>query len=362
MRSAGFMTGKIKNLEALRGFLALCVVIHHIPQVSDAVGLPSFAELPILQKGHDSVLIFFSLSGYLIVGLLYDEKRKYGYVNIKHFYIRRILRLYPVYYFVLLFGFVYYHYLLPEFNIPFETNYNLIEGILWNIGFLPNVFKGLYEPGGILIILWSIGIEEQFYLLVAPLLSVLPIGKYSRYLLLFSIVYFALYHIDFLSFLSKYRFLYFFMSTGGLLAILFRTGFRIHFRSFSLRLCLYAIFVLHFTTDLFQSPLPVVENAFELILFNLLIVNLANDDRISINSFLPNYLGRISYGIYMYHMIVVNFVLFIFLILKDVTDLNGWVTILLINITTVLGTIIASHISFKYFESYFLRLKLKYRK
>ena len=177
------MKNRIQNLDPLRGFLALCVVIYHIPGVSNSVGLPNFSDLPIFQRGHTAVSVFFSLSGYLIIGLLYDEKKRFGFISIKNFYIRRVLRLYPVYYIVLFFGFFYYHYLLPKFNIPFEINYNLMEGIAWNVGFLPNVFKGLYDPGGILLVLWSIGIEEQFYLFIAPLLSLLAINKYFKYLL-----------------------------------------------------------------------------------------------------------------------------------------------------------------------------------
>jgi peptidoglycan/LPS O-acetylase OafA/YrhL len=66
---------RIQNLDPLRGFLALCVVINHIPGLSNGVGLPNFTGLPILHRGHTSVLVFFSLSGYHIIGLLDDEKK-----------------------------------------------------------------------------------------------------------------------------------------------------------------------------------------------------------------------------------------------------------------------------------------------
>lgn len=356
------MKNRIQNLDALRGFLALCVVIYHIPQISSTVGLPSFSDFPIFHRGHQAVLVFFSLSGYLIVGLLYDEKKRFGFISIKKFYIRRVLRLYPVYYLVLFFGFIYYHYILQLFNIPFAINYNLIEGIAWNVGFFPNIFNVLYEPGSILLVLWSIGIEEQFYLFIAPLLSLLAVKRYIKYLIVFTIIYFTIYHIELFSFLSKFYFVYYFMSAAGVFAILDRHGYSLYFRIFFLRVCLYMLFILHLTTDLFQFNVVLINNIFELILYNLLIVNLANDSCISIKSKIINYLGKISYGIYMYHMIVVNFVLFIFLKIQDSIQLNDWVTISLINIFCILGTVLVSHLSYRYFESIFLKLKVRFRK
>jgi len=356
------MIKRIHNLDPLRGFFALCVVIYHIPGLSNGVGLPNFSDLPIFQRGEQAVLVFFSLSGYLIIGLLYDEKKRFGFISIKNFYIRRVLRLYPVYYIVLFFGFFYYHYLLPKFNIPFDVNYNLMEGIAWNVGFLPNIFKEFYNPGTILTVLWSIGIEEQFYLFIAPLLSLLAINRYFKYLLIFTILYFVLYHTEVFSFLRRFHFLFFFMSTAGVFAILERYGFSVHFRSLSLRVCVYILFMLHFTTDLFQFDEILIKNLFELILFNLLIVNLANDNKLNIKSRILNYIGKISYGIYMYHMIVLNLVLFIFLKIQNSISLNNWVIILLINISSILGTILISHLSFRYFESFFLPLKKRFRK
>lgn len=356
------MKERIQNLDPLRGFLALCVVVYHIPQISNTVGLPNFSDLPIFNRGHQAVLVFFSLSGYLIIGLLYDEKDRFGKINIKNFYLRRILRLYPVYYLVLFFGFFYYHYLLPKFSIPFNINYNLIEGIAWNIGFLPNVFKALYEPGGILIILWSIGIEEQFYLFIAPMLSLIQTNKYFKYLLIFTIIYFIIFHIDYLSFLRTFSLLYFFMSAGGLLAISNRIGITLHFKSLFLRVLVYVIFILHFTTDFFQFDLRILHDAFEVILFSLLIVNLSNDNDFKIKSNIVNYVGKISYGIYMYHMIVVNCVLFLFLKIQDKIIIPEWSTIILINIACIFGTLLLSHFSYKYYESYFLTLKQKFRK
>jgi peptidoglycan/LPS O-acetylase OafA/YrhL len=355
------MKEKIKNLDALRGFLAIVVVIFHIPGMCETVGLPHFSNFPIFQRGSDAVLVFFCLSGFLIIGLLFDEKRKVGVVNIKKFYLRRILRLYPVYYFVLFFGLIYYHYLLPYFNVPFEINYSLLDGIAWNIGFLPNVFKSLYEPGAILEILWSIGIEEQFYLLVAPLLALTPLNKFFRYLLLFTLIYFVIFNMPIFSVFKSFYMVFFYMSAGGALSILMKKGFKVYFSSLYLRIIIYLLFILYFFTDYFMFSNQIIADCFKLILFNLFIINVSNDRFITIQSKFINYIGKISYGIYMYHMIVVNLVLFIFSKLIDKISMSDWSIILLINIACLIGTFIMSHLSFKYYETYFINLKKKFR-
>lgn len=355
------MKGKIKNLDPLRGFLALLVVVFHIPNISKTVGLPYFYDWPLFHRGPDAVLVFFCLSGYLIIGLLFDEKEKFGKINIKNFYVRRILRLYPVYYSVLIFGLVYYHYLLPYFKVNFELNYTFWEGLAWNIGFLPNVFKAVHDPGSILEILWSIGIEEQFYLLVAPLLALTPLVKFFKYLVAFTLIYFVVFYLPQITALRSFYMVYFYMSAGGALAVYAKTKNKVHFSSFYLRIFIYALFILYFFTDLFVFSNDVMANVFKLIVFNLFIVNLSNDEKITIENKFLKYLGTISYGVYMYHMIIVNFVLFLFLKLSEKITLPDWATIGLIFIMCIGGTILFSHLSFKYMENYFIGLKRKFR-
>ncbi|WP_157514720.1 acyltransferase [Mangrovimonas sp. TPBH4] len=347
---------RIQNLDPLRGFLALMVVFNHIAMLSRSADLPNLSQFAICNRGPEAVFVFFSLSGYLIIGLLFEEKKKLGTINIKSFYIRRILRLYPVYYLVLFMGLFHYQIVLPALNIPFKINYNTAEALLLNVGLLPNVFKALYNPGSILSILWSIGIEEQFYLAVAPILYIIPLKKHFKYLLLFSIVYFLLYHTNMFSFLRQYYLLYFYMSTGGLLAILVKLGYRVHFSSWSLRIIMYIIFIVHFFSNLFQFSTIFWQNLFQLILFNLVIVNLANESKFNITNPFINHLGKISYGIYMYHMFAIHIIVFVFMKLHN-EILPKWATILTINLFSLAGTLMVSHISYKYYELKFLRLK-----
>lgn len=220
----------------------------------------------------------------------------------------------------------------------------------------------MYEPGAILQILWSIGIEEQFYLVIAPLLSITPLKKFQPYLFLFTGVYFIAFHLGAFFYLKKYHQLYFFMSAGGALAILFKKGVSLHFKPFGLRVLVYTAFLCYFFTNWLHTDDDLLRHTIDIILFNVLILNLANEDMFEIRSKLLNHLGRISYGIYMYHMIVVNLALFIILEVQEIHDLNEGQTVLIINSLSVLLTVLISHLSLTYYESYFLGLKQKFRK
>jgi peptidoglycan/LPS O-acetylase OafA/YrhL len=109
------------------------------------------------------------LSGFLITGILLDSREKQGYF--RNFYIRRALRIWPLYYAILIFSF----YILPHLpSLPVEKlgNFNRIEGSQgWYWLLLQNysiAAAGIYRHA-VMDVTWSLAIEEQFYL-VWPLL------------------------------------------------------------------------------------------------------------------------------------------------------------------------------------------------
>lgn len=353
----------LPNLGPLRGFLALTVVLLHIPLMTRNQHLPYFNDWAIFNKGYNAVWGFFTLSGFLIINLLYQEKQKTSTVNVKDFYTRRILRIYPVYYVVLLFGLAYYHFILPQFGIKFETNYTVGEAFLWCVAFLPNVFFSLFDPGGILSILWSIGIEEQFYLLIAPISKFIKSNKFTIILATFTVLYFILYFNPYTEFFRRYRFMYFYFSMGGLMSILHSQE-KINFLIFPklLKLALYTTFVLYFFTNVFEFGNEALKHAFSMILFAVFILNISNEKDYIVSNRFMNYLGEISYGIYMYHMIALNVIVFISLKI-DIEHMFGFVgTVVFINISTIGLTILFSHLSFYYFEKAFINLKSRFRK
>lgn len=348
----------LPNLNVLRGFLAICVVLLHIPLMSKNLGLPYFNAWPIFQKGYPAVWVFFTLSGYLIIHLLYQEKVKTGTVLIKQFYGRRILRIYPVYFLVLFFGIAYYQFLLPALGIEYKVNYSLFEAFFWCLGFLPNVFFGLFDPGAILSVLWSIGIEEQFYLLIAPLSKWIKTSHFTFALGLFTLVYFLVYFYPAFEFLRQFRFQYFYFSFGGFIAILNQQG-RISFLHFNglLKWMLYACFFLYFFTNLFDFKYELLKHLFSMILFALFILHISSEKKYIIKHRLLNHLGSISYGIYMYHMIALNLVLFILSHFEVQNTLNGAFFVILCNVATISISILFAHYSYRFLEKRFISLK-----
>lgn len=349
---------KIPNLTPIRFILALLVVIFHIAQFSKNRGFPYFNDFAIFHKGTEAVYMFFSLSGYLIIKQLYNEKKNTHTIDLISFYKRRVLRIFPLYYLVLVFGFFYYHYILPSFGFEFENNYDLLSGIALSITFFPNIFS-TYSPGGILEILWSIGIEEQFYLFIAPTFLLLPAKRLIGFLVSFTIVYFLLYFSEYLAFLEKYNMLFFYFSFGGLCAILLdhetvRSGIR------KLRVPVLILFILYFTTAIFKNNLNALYyNLYSLVLFGFAISVLALKPIKILQNSVMDYLGKISYGIYMYHAIVMQLVGLLYLKRMSKLNLDSALDIIIINVLVVVLTIVLAHFSFKYYESFFLKLKRK---
>ncbi|MFK7783403.1 acyltransferase family protein [Psychroserpens sp.] len=353
---------RLPNLDPLRFILATLVMIFHIPQLSRNQGLPYFLDAPIFNRGTQAVYMFFVLSGFLIIRIIYKKKQQNSF-SIRKFYVRRILRIFPLYYLIVIFGFLFYWIVLPALNIPFENNYNLGEGIALTVFFLPNIFAILLKPGGILEILWSIGIEEQFYLIIAPLLFFVRRQRVLLIIFLFTISYFVIYHLDMFYILKRFSFVYYFLFAGGLIAILEEKKY-LEFLKYSVAIPIVIIVttILYFVTDVFLFEYAWLRNLFTMLLFSLFIHTLShNNFEKSIQNKLLNYLGQISYGIYMFHAIAMNIVVFFMLKIQALEIFNDTITIVLINILIFAITILMAHLSYKYYESYFLKLKTKFR-
>jgi peptidoglycan/LPS O-acetylase OafA/YrhL len=118
------------------------------------------------ENGGYGVQLFFILSGYLITALLLREEAQYGRIALRAFWIRRILRIWPLYYLIVLVGFV----LLPGLDGQLGTSsYRIMLGthLVPFLGFLGNWSMILCGPlPDWLSVLWSVCVEEQFYLIV----------------------------------------------------------------------------------------------------------------------------------------------------------------------------------------------------
>ncbi|MDC7995382.1 acyltransferase family protein [Altibacter sp. HG106] len=354
---------RLPNLDVLRFLLATMVLIYHVPKLCESQGLPYFNDAPIFQRGIEAVYMFFVLSGFLIIRLIYRAKQN-GTFSISNFYMRRILRIFPLYYLVLFFGFFFYWIALPALGIAYDSNYPFWKALGLSVFFFPNISASLYEPGGILEILWSIGIEEQFYLLVAPLLFLIRTKRILIVLTALVGIYLLLFHWEAFYLLRKYQMVYFYLFGGGIIALMEAQG-RLQFLKSSLwiPLSICVATLVYFTTDWLLLPTYQGKHVLTVVLFCLFVHTAAHNHRnVIISNPLLNYFGNISYGIYMYHAIVLNFVVYLFLKGEWAAQLGAVAAIILTQFSTLVITLIVAHVSYRYVETYFLNLKSKFRK
>lgn len=348
---------RIPNITGLRFFLATLVMIFHTSEFCSKHNIPYYNSLPLFHKGYEAVCVFFSLSGFLIIRQLYLEKEKTKTISLKNFYWRRALRIFPLYYLILIFGLVHYNYTLPKFGFvgEFNTNYNLYEVIVLSIFFMPNVFAELYKPGGIIEILWSIGVEEQFYLFIAPLLLLISLKKHISFLLFATIVFFCVYFYVENNWLSKFGMLFFYFTSSGIISILLLER-NILLKSKIIGVVLISFLVLYFTTDVFLSFFSKANyNLISMLLFSLVIGLLSCKPFPVLNNNLITYLGKISYGIYVYHAIVIQFLGFFYLKFLGNMGINNFTIIMFFNVLVLVITISISHLSYQYFEKFFMK-------
>jgi peptidoglycan/LPS O-acetylase OafA/YrhL len=140
-------------MDLLRSIAILIVILAHSVL---AYGAPAY--LAPLQLGGTGVDLFFVLSGWLLGGQLFKEAERNGHIQIKRFWIRRWMRTIPAYLAILILS-VLQRYLTKD-NVEFPWSYFF---------FIQNYDSTL----DFFSISWSLCVEEQFYLIIAPLLALL---------------------------------------------------------------------------------------------------------------------------------------------------------------------------------------------
>lgn len=191
------------NLDGLR-FLAFFAVFlfHSFYTASEAVKASSVYQVAnaATRSGDLGVNFFFVLSGFLITYLLLSERAATGRIAIGAFYMRRILRIWPLYFVVVGLGFV----VLPVVRAHFGEHTVLHETArpVYFLTFLVNfnnLYYGCQTPT--LTVLWSVCVEEQFYLVWPLLIAAVPtrrLGWLFGAVLAASLAFRAYYRIDFL--------------------------------------------------------------------------------------------------------------------------------------------------------------------
>jgi peptidoglycan/LPS O-acetylase OafA/YrhL len=346
----------LKGLNGIRAIAAMAVVVFHIGGALKDFG---FAFTWTSYLGGHGVTMFFSLSGFLITYLLLIEKTRVGRIDIKAFYIRRILRIWPVYYFYLLLAAITIYFFMPA---------ELTGGIFYYIALCANIPFIFGFPLSFLAHYWSLGVEEQFYLFWPWVV------RRSKNLLRFLLIFIFIFVVTklglrYLDATSSWHWPYQLihvirfdcMAIGAAGAVLFFKK-----NVFFLKISFSAIAQLVAWGSIVLSALSifhlasVIDSEIIAVVTVILIVNVSSNPRSLVNLEKPffDFLGKISYGIYVYHPLI------IFLAFKSVGGIlnhfNDSVKLVLIFALIIVVNVLVAYISYEFFEKRFLSLKVKF--
>jgi len=372
--SHGKSLPRFDNLNGLRFFGAFGVFIFH----SFSLGNETWGDFyqtgwfktltSVVGKGHYGVNLFFVLSGFLITFLLLDEARRNIKINAFGFFMRRLLRIWPVYFIVLLFGFVIY----PHLPYGIQTTNSPVYYSL----FLSNyeeIWHGWNDAVSMLTITWSVSIEEQFYIAWVALMLIIPSFRRGKLFL----IYFTALIIASLIFRYNHageeRVLYFNtlsvvsdLALGGYLSYLcFHFKIQDRFSNIPKGINI-LIYILGFgmllgARTIFDGSLVVLER----IAIGLFFAYVIFDQAYGKNSFfkvdkIPGAfkLGEISYGLYMYHCIVIYYIQVLMSELEWNNSLLGFGVYLVISALLTIGI---AMLSYRFIEKPLLGLKKYFR-
>ena len=346
-------------LDGLRGIAILLVVFYH-----------NFEFINYFFFGWLGVDLFFVLSGFLITDILLKNYTKENFL--KNFFTRRILRILPLYFFFLFFFILVFGLIEPTF---FNLEY-YINNQIWFWTYLQNwlfIFNPIPENTNALNHLWSLAVEEQFYIF-SPFLVIIfknpkTIFKALLALLIIVICLRFLLWIFKIENLAYYN-LYTFTRIDGLCIGSMLAAIRIFNPEFITKNFTFAIFGLagiNFTFYFFNSNyhfsfpyLAIVGYTTFAILFALLINDCLSNEKSFYNKILSlpifRFFGTISYGLYIFHWPIY------LICVKTLTPkfLENFPLVHSSILTSVIAfqiAIILAYLSYNYFELHFLKLK-----
>lgn len=365
-----------KGLDGVRTIAAFLVFVSHIDYLKYLFGIENNYHVPqVFYLGRTAVTMFFVLSGFLITYRLLAEKQKFTSINLRNFYIRRALRIWPLYYLVLGLGFLVFPNL--EFlEIPFLSDYTftfLNKKLFLFLLFCPQLVLVLFPPIPFLEPLWSIGVEELFYvfwplivkfknkifgwiigvivffnLIKGWLLYQVSIGNNPTYLFRFSewndYLYFT--RIDCVLIGSIGGFLVF--KKHGILKFVYSK-----FVQILILISFIFVYLFGFYSDDYNQLLYSI-------LFVVVLLNIAAnpDSIIQFNANVFHSLGRLSYSFYLLHEVAIVSVIYI---LKNILKIDVGSSYWLLFFSSLLLSFILSLLSYYCYEQFFLKLKTKFK-
>ena len=362
------------ELDVLRLFAFLFVFFNHRLQMAPINPTENYWGHHLSLVGVFGVPLFFFLSAFLITELLSKEQNQFGKIDIKSFYIRRMLRIWPLY-FAFFFGIVILSIYTNYFSKPIPADAQLAFSLFsgnWYVTF-NGWFNYPVSP------LWSISVEEQLYIML-PLIMFYA-GR--RGLKVFAFIAFVAAYITIIYYAQKpaedfsgqwtNSFVQFQFFAAGILLSTYLKGWQPKWNLLSR----VVVFILALSCWLItsiickvgaegplMSTVPQAVAGWFIMLIGVMLFFLS---LYGINAkYIPSslaYLGRISYGLYVFH---VSMFWIVFISFKSVITtfskaigLYEWrdeVSFLIVLIATVL----ISMLSYKFFEKPFLKLKKKF--
>lgn len=339
------------SLDGFRCVSILAVIWHH-----------SHGDLQLGRigaRGFLGVDMFFVLSGFLIVTLLLRERERNGEISLKAFYARRTLRIMPLYYGVVI--------AVAVLSIGLRPDSSTAQSMRTTLPFLLTYTTNWVEMNNILDVTWSLSAEEQFYLLWPPMQKYLarPLWLLFALLVISQIIQFGLLDAwlarlgagpDDLSMLRETTFTPILL--GVLLAYILhsRQGFArmarlLGHRTTPLWLAVVLMVSLELLpVDLRGWPRPTIQ----LLMMALLASAVIREDHVlaPVMRWRPIVrIGVLSYGMYLLHMFVVGF--------TDRLGEQGLPAVYLFPLA-VLGTTAVAELSYRFYETPFLRLKKRF--
>jgi peptidoglycan/LPS O-acetylase OafA/YrhL len=339
----------LPGLNGVRAVACLMVFYTHFYAFLGNTYSLTFRNIDLSNFG---VTCFFCLSGFLITTLLLREKEKNNGIDFKRFYIRRILRIWPLYFLIVLIGVIYFIRYHPAGEKP--------SYFLFFIFFSGNLAFVLARTIWIINPLWSVCVEEQFYAMWPFLINSV---KILRNLVIFIVGFLLLKVVAQRTVPLLYAFLIDTridcMAIGGIFAYInFKRSLLVKFLFHKIvQLIAWIIFITSFIIPFHVKSL--IDQELFSIIVGIIIINISFNPGtiLSLENRVLHYIGKISYGIYAFHVPVI----FIWRACVPVSLVSRIpfhdysLPFILLGIT-----LLVAHVSYFYFESRFLHLKDKY--
>jgi peptidoglycan/LPS O-acetylase OafA/YrhL len=359
------------NLTPLRFLAAYLVVLFHVEETRKMFGLPNLTRFSLFTQGPLAVTFFFVLSGFLITYLLLREQEQCLRIDVSRFYVRRIVRIWPLYFLMVFIGLVLIPAGIKLGHVRYHAPFHSLDVAPYFLTFLPWIVNLKYG-NHFLTPLWSVGVEEIYYLLWAPVVK-----WFRRHLLavisgmaITKILLATWAHYAFRSALIEevLRMLQFeAMAIGGLAAyFLFHRNrpmdahwlFSIPAQTVLILVLLIRLFIHKMLTEVSPLYAAVFNHALFspwllMVIFALFILNVAANERsiIRLNWRVLDYLGDISYGIYMYHALAISL---IFVPFRNKFQAAPFVqSTLLLHLLIAVATLLLAALSKKFVEDKF---------